>query len=54
MARHHRARVHELGGEGRTHVLGEYAGRTDPRPKSAIHSAAISSFTVGRTSSWRR
>lgn len=27
MARHHRARVHELGGEGRTHVLGEYAGR---------------------------
>ena len=28
MARHHRARVHELGGEGRTHVLGEYAGRT--------------------------
>jgi protein-tyrosine-phosphatase len=30
MARHHRARVHELGGEGRTHVLGEYAGRTGP------------------------
>lgn len=28
MARHHRARVHELGGEGRTFVLGEYAGRT--------------------------
>ena len=28
MARHHRARVEELGGEGRTHVLGEYAGRT--------------------------
>ena len=28
MARHHRARVHELGGTGRTHVLGEYAGRT--------------------------
>lgn len=27
MARHHRARVDELGGEGRTHVLGEYAGR---------------------------
>lgn len=26
MARHHRARVDELGGEGRTHVLGEYAG----------------------------
>ncbi len=23
MARHHRARVHELGGEGRVHVLGE-------------------------------
>jgi protein-tyrosine-phosphatase len=30
MARHHRARVHELGGEGRTHVLGEYAGRSGP------------------------
>src|SRR5574338_590091 len=30
MARHHRARVHELGGEGRTHVLGEYAGGTGP------------------------
>ena len=30
MARHHRARVHELGGEGRTHVLGEYSGRTGP------------------------
>jgi protein-tyrosine-phosphatase len=26
MARHHRARVDELGGEGRVHVLGEYAG----------------------------
>ncbi len=26
MARHHRARVHELGGDGRTFVLGEYAG----------------------------
>ncbi len=30
MARHHRARVHELGGEGRTHVLGEYSGRSGP------------------------
>jgi len=28
MARHHRARVHELGGEARVFVLGEYAGRT--------------------------
>jgi protein-tyrosine-phosphatase len=28
MARHHRARVHELGGEGRVFVLGEYVGRT--------------------------
>lgn len=27
MARHHRARVDELGGGGRTYVLGEYAGR---------------------------
>jgi protein-tyrosine-phosphatase len=26
MARHHRARVEELGGSGRVHVLGEYAG----------------------------
>src|SRR5438094_9980874 len=27
MARHHRARVDELGGGGRVFVLGEYAGR---------------------------
>jgi protein-tyrosine-phosphatase len=27
MARHHRARVAELGGEPRVHVLGEFAGR---------------------------
>jgi len=27
MARHHRARVDELGGEGRVFVLGEYTGR---------------------------
>jgi protein-tyrosine-phosphatase len=27
MARHHRARVDELGGEGRAFVLGEYVGR---------------------------
>jgi protein-tyrosine-phosphatase len=27
MARHHRARVDELGGAGRVHVLGEYAGK---------------------------
>lgn len=31
MARHHRARVQELGGEGRTFVLGEYGGRTGPQ-----------------------
>lgn len=30
MARHHRARVQELGGDERTFVLGEYAGRTGP------------------------
>ena len=30
MARHHRARVNELGGEGRVHVLGEYTGRRGP------------------------
>jgi protein-tyrosine-phosphatase len=28
MARHHRARVQELGGEGKVFVLGEYAGRS--------------------------
>lgn len=27
MARHHRARVLELGAEGRVHLLGEFAGR---------------------------
>jgi len=27
MARHHRARVDELGGEGKVYVLGEYAGK---------------------------
>jgi protein-tyrosine-phosphatase len=27
MARHHRARVDELGGEGKVFVLGEYAGK---------------------------
>ncbi len=27
MARHQRVRVEELGGKGRVHVLGEYAGR---------------------------
>lgn len=30
MARHHRVRVQELGGEGHAHLLGEYAGRTGP------------------------
>ncbi len=30
MARHHRARVEELGGGGRVHVLGEYVGLTGP------------------------
>jgi protein-tyrosine phosphatase len=28
MARHHRARVEELGGAGKTHLLGEFAGRS--------------------------
>ncbi|MEP6573106.1 MAG: low molecular weight protein arginine phosphatase [Gemmatimonadota bacterium] len=27
MSRHHRARVDELGGAGKTHLLGEYAGK---------------------------
>jgi protein-tyrosine-phosphatase len=30
MARHHRARVEELGGQGRVHVLGEYVGLVGP------------------------
>ncbi len=30
MARHHRARVEELGGGGKTFLLGEYAGKGEP------------------------
>ncbi|MDH3457142.1 MAG: low molecular weight protein arginine phosphatase [Gemmatimonadota bacterium] len=30
MARHHRTRAQELGGEGRAHVLGEYVGIAGP------------------------
>jgi protein-tyrosine-phosphatase len=30
MARHHRVRVEELGGTGKTHLLGEYAGVSGP------------------------
>lgn len=30
MARHHRSRVEELGGDGRTYLLGEYAGKSGP------------------------
>lgn len=30
MARHHRTRVDELGGRGKTYVLGEYAGLSGP------------------------
>lgn len=30
MARHHRTRVEELGGQGKTFVLGEYAGLDGP------------------------
>jgi protein-tyrosine phosphatase len=30
MARHHRTRAQELGGEGRSHVLGEYVGIAGP------------------------
>jgi protein-tyrosine-phosphatase len=29
MSGHHRARVSELGGEDKVHVLGEYAGREE-------------------------
>lgn len=35
MARHHRARVHELGAEGRVHLVGDYAGRSDGTPEVA-------------------
>lgn len=31
MSNHHRARVAELGGEDKVHVLGEYAGRDESR-----------------------
>jgi protein-tyrosine-phosphatase len=31
MSSHHRARVEELGGEDKVHVLGEYAGRDESR-----------------------
>jgi protein-tyrosine-phosphatase len=31
MSNHHRARVEELGGEDKVHVLGEYAGRDESR-----------------------
>jgi protein-tyrosine-phosphatase len=31
MSRHHRARVEELGGEGKAHVLGEFSGRRGAR-----------------------
>lgn len=30
MARHHRSRVEELGGEGKVHLLGEFAGLNGP------------------------
>lgn len=35
MARHHRARVLELGGGSPVHLLGEYAGRTGPAAEVA-------------------
>jgi protein-tyrosine-phosphatase len=35
MARHHRARVQDLGGEEKVHVLGEYVGRTGPEAEVA-------------------
>jgi protein-tyrosine-phosphatase len=31
MSRHHAARVADLGGAGRVHLLGEFAGRTGPQ-----------------------
>ena len=35
MARHHRARVLELGAEGRVHLVGDFAGRSDGSPEVA-------------------
>ena len=35
MARHHRARVLELGAADRVHLVGEYAGRSDGSPEVA-------------------
>lgn len=35
MARHHRARVLELGAEGRVHLVGDYAGRSGGAPEVA-------------------
>ncbi|MGD8727986.1 MAG: low molecular weight protein arginine phosphatase [Gemmatimonadales bacterium] len=35
MSRHHRSRAQELGGEGRTFLLGEYAGQTGPEAEVA-------------------
>lgn len=35
MSRHHRTRAEELGGDGKTHLLGEYAGRSIPEAEVA-------------------
>jgi protein-tyrosine-phosphatase len=47
MARHHRARVEELGGAGKTWLLGEYAGRSGP-------SAEVSDPFGGELESYRQ
>src|SRR3954447_4919691 len=46
MSGHHRARVAELGGEDKVHVLGEYAAGTRAGPRSAIRLDPISRVTA--------
>jgi len=53
MARHHRARVHEFGRRRADPRLANTPAGRDPRPIVSDPFGAISSFTVGRTSSWR-
>ena len=53
MSGHHLARVAELGGEDKAHLLGAYAGREPAGPRSAIPSAATSRATATPSPSCR-
>jgi protein-tyrosine-phosphatase len=44
MSRHHRARVDELGGAGKTHLLGEYAGRGEGAEVSDPFGGALDNY----------